>query len=241
MKMNIRIAGVCILLGIIGYSTYRLLASNQVYQEEQKTHQELLTYKPEPEEQTKAIINQSLLDLQKKNPDVAGWITIPGTGVDYPFLWANDYQTYLRTDINKEPSISGAIFLDYRFDRELAGFKGILFGHSMDNGSMFGSLANYQEREFFQGHQEGTIHLPYENLKLSLVAAMVVQWDDAEVYGVADTKEKKEAFLETLRERNIHGRERVPQDLTQEDRFILLSTCSYVQEEERTVVVFRIQ
>ena len=247
------------LCGII-YSAYQLLVSNQEYAKEEKVHQELLEYKPRPpindtklwEEQPKddttdnkdvtaeTIVNQSIIDLQKKNADVIGWITIPGTQIDYPFLWADDYDKYLRTDINGNKSTAGSIFMDYRCDRSLKGAHSILFGHNMNNDSMFGSLPYFRDRAFFLKHREGYVYLPNENLKLQAIACMIVESSDVEVYGVAEDDKQKENFIELLKKKNIHSNETIPEDLMIRDMFLILSTCSYEHSEARTVVVYRI-
>ena len=246
--------GICFLImgififGII-FSTYQLEMTNREYVKERQVHQELMEYKPfiheieadgDKSDIEEKVVNQSIIDLQKKNADVIGWLTIPGTQIDYPFLWSNDYSKYLRTDINGQGSTAGSIFMDYRCDRNLQGAHSILFGHNMNNDSMFGSLPYFRDRAFFLEHQEGYIYLSNENLKLQAIACMVVKSNDAEVYGVAETDKQKERFVEVIREGNIHGSENIPDDLSIDDRFVILSTCSYEYNEARTVVVYRI-
>ena len=234
----------------IMFSAYQLEMTNREYVKERQVHQELMEYKPEPviyepkadsdTSGVEEIVNQSIINLQKKNADVIGWLTIPGTQIDYPFLWSDDYSKYLRTDINGQSSTAGAIFMDYRCDRTLKGAHSILFGHNMNNDSMFGSLPYFRDRAFFLENQEGYIYLSNENLKLQAIACMVVKSSNAEVYGVAETDKQKERFIEVIREGNIHGSESIPEDLSVNDRFIILSTCSYEYEAARTVVIYRI-
>ena len=236
----------------IAYSAYQLEMSNREYVKEKQVHQELLEYKPRPMiysegvekkdqgEAKEQIVNQSIIDLQKKNADVIGWITIPGTQIDYPFLWSDDYSKYLRTDINGKSSTAGSIFMDYRCDRTLKGAHSILFGHNMNNDSMFGSLPYFRDRTFFMEHQKGYIYLAHENIKLQAIACMVVESSNIEVYGVAESDKQKEQFIETMKGKNLHGSETIPGDLSIDDRFVILSTCSYEYNEARTVVVYRI-
>ena len=237
-----------ILLFAIGYSAYQLEMSNREYVKERRVREEVMEYKPMPvissqdldENEEEKVVNQSIIDLQEKNADVVGWITIPHTQVDYPFLWSDDYDTYLRTDINGQASVAGSIFMDYRCDKTFKEAHTILFGHNMNNGSMFGSLPYFRDRTFFLENQVGYIYLPNENLELQVVACMVVKSSDIEVYGVAETDKQKEQFIDVLKTKNIHGSESVPKDLSIDDRFVILSTCTYEYDEARTVVVYRI-
>ena len=54
--------------------------------------------------------------LQAENPDFAGWISIPGTAVDYPVMLppADQPEYYLRRSFQKEYDINGIPFLDAR-------------------------------------------------------------------------------------------------------------------------------
>ena len=242
------LAGICA-LGIL-YSAYRLGVSEWEYAKERNIRREVMEYKPQSaqdtqdirntEEQESPIVNPTILELQQKNADVIGWLSVPGTQIDYPFLWGEDYDTYLRRDIYGNASVAGAIFMDYRCKRDFTGMQTILFGHNMDNGSMFGDLLRFRERAFFMSHSEAWIYLTDATIKLELVACMIVDAANAKVYGVEeDTKEQRERFIEVLKEENIHDMESMQMDLTSEDRFVLLSTCSYEFEEARTVVVYR--
>lgn len=194
----------------------------------------------EPERLEGEAVNPSILELQEVNQDVVGWVTIPGTQVDYYFLWAKDYETYYRTDINGQYSYAGSIFMDYRCDMNLRGAKTILYGHNMKNNSMFGSLANYKSRSFFTKNKKAHINLPYYNLELELVSCMVVKAYDPVVFGVKEQNVVEEDFIKALKKNNVHGKKYVPKDLSVEDRFVLFSTCNYETKEARTVVVFRI-
>ena len=75
---------------------------------------------------------------------------------------------------------------------------------------------------------------------IKVFACMVVVSSNAEVYGVAEDEKQKERFIEVLRKENIHGAESIPDDLSIDDRFVLLSTCSYEYDEARTVVVYKV-
>lgn len=49
--------------------------------------------------------------LKEQNPDIIGWITIPGTKIDYPVMWSPDNpEKYLRADFNGNYALSGLPF-----------------------------------------------------------------------------------------------------------------------------------
>ena len=45
------------------------------------------------------------------NKDVAGWITIDDTHIDYPVVQGKDDMEYINKDVYGEFSLSGSIFL----------------------------------------------------------------------------------------------------------------------------------
>ena len=90
--------------------------------------------------------------LQAVNPDVFGWIEIPGTIISYPLLQGADNQTYLRRTWLGEANSMGSIFLESTNSRDMNGFHTIIYGHRMRSGDMFAGLAKYQEADFWREH-----------------------------------------------------------------------------------------
>ena len=87
------------------YGLYGLWDSKQINQQADASLYE--TYKPN----SKDFI--SFAELQKKNPEVIGWITVDGTQIDYPLVQGEDNSKYVNTDPLGGFSLSGSIFLDY--------------------------------------------------------------------------------------------------------------------------------
>ena len=59
--------------------------------------------------------NKFIIDLQNEiNKDIVGWIAIPNTHIDYPFMQADDNDYYLRRDLYGNYALAGTIFMDYR-------------------------------------------------------------------------------------------------------------------------------
>ena len=76
---------------------------------------ELLQYKPA----APAADNPTLAELQTVNPDVCGWLTVDGTGIDYPVVQGATNMDYVNRDVYGDFSLSGAIFLDSRCAADL--------------------------------------------------------------------------------------------------------------------------
>jgi len=78
--------------------------------------------------------------LREVGPDIIAWIVVPGTGIDYPIAQGADNAWYLRHTVSGERSPSGAIFLDYRNAPDFSDGHMLIYGHNMQDGSMFAPL-----------------------------------------------------------------------------------------------------
>ena len=97
-------------------------------------------------------------EFHKQNSDFVGWISLEGTSLDYPIMQTIDApEYYLRRDFNKNYSLAGTPFLDARSDME-NGNSLIVYGHNMNDGSMFGSLKKYKEEGFWKENQYFTVY-----------------------------------------------------------------------------------
>ena len=117
---------------------------------------ELLQYKPA----APAADNPTLAGLQTVNPDVCGWLTVDGTGIDYPVVQGATNMDYVNRDVYGDFSLSGAIFLDSRCAADLTDPYTVIYGHHMDNSAMFGDVARFAEADYFAAHPAGSISLP---------------------------------------------------------------------------------
>ena len=110
-----------------------------------------------PAEETAAPYEEALAQidlaaLQAVNPDVVGWIMIPDTNISYPLLQAEDNSYYLNRTWDGTRNSVGAIFLDFRNSRPLTDFNSVIYGHKMNNQSMFGLLHQYKNEGFWAAH-----------------------------------------------------------------------------------------
>lgn len=174
------------------------------------------------------------VSLSSINPDYVFWLQILNTEIDYPVVYRdNDY--YLRRDFYGEKNKHGTIFLDVSCQLEDDFF--LLHGHNMKDGTMFGSLRKYKDKEFCKEH--GSLELGYSqnNEYFQIVAAITVDLYDPNRFVYEElprTEEEAYAYLENIK-KYAHWSE----EFTWEPgkRVVLLSTCDYGSEEERFVVI----
>jgi len=207
---------------LLAYSGWQIWKIAGDYKAEADMHDAVMSYKPAPEQ----IINQSVIDLQAKYPDVAGWLTVPGTKIDYPFVWYKDNDYYLRRDLDGNYALAGTLFMDTRCSPDFSSQSTIIYGHHMKNGSMFGTLKAFADKDFFDAKKQGTIYLPRETLTLEFFAYLVVKSTEQRIYSELD--------LEYVKQNARQYREIA---LTEGDRIVTLSTCSYEFDNARMVLI----
>lgn len=90
--------------------------------------------------------------LKDQNPDFVGWIKLEGATINYPVVQTKaEPEYYLRRSFEGRYSIAGTPFLDARCDME-NGAGLIVYGHNMNDGSMFADLEGYLEEGYWREH-----------------------------------------------------------------------------------------
>ena len=180
----------------------------------------------------------SLEALRERNPDVAGWIWIPDTKINYPLMQGTDNDYYLHHTWERQANSVGSIFLEHRNSPDLTDYNTIVYGHNMNNGSMFGGLRNFAVESYCQDHPWIYLLTDSGIFRYEVFAAYRADVDSA-TYGLSFREEKtRAAFL-------IHALESsqvdtgVAPELT--DRILTLSTCSGAGYTNRWVVQARLK
>lgn len=87
--------------------------------------------------------------LKSINPDIVGWIQIPGTVIDYPICWRDgDNEYYMTHSAEGEKRAFGAIMLDGANSSAAEEHLVVLYGHHMRNGTMFKDIVRYTDASY---------------------------------------------------------------------------------------------
>ena len=119
--------------------------------------------------------------LKAINPDTVGWIYIPGTVVNYPIVQAADDEKYLTHDFKGSEgwiATFGAIFLAAENSSDFSDPNNIIYGHHLNDGSMFACVADFSDAAQFNDHRTVYILTPEGNYELSTFALVHVAADD---------------------------------------------------------------
>ena len=98
------LAGILLAIGALAFSAWKLRGIYGEYQEGEDTYEELASFVEEPEETSEpdktdiepdGYLQIDFEGLQAVNPDVIGWIDIPGLSISYPVVQGTDNAYYL--------------------------------------------------------------------------------------------------------------------------------------------------
>ena len=135
---------VAVLLMLLAvYAGYALWDNQQVYAAAAEVRTSLLEMKP-------AEDGPSFAALRAVNPDVCAWVTLDGTGVDYPVVQGEDNLTYVNTDVYGNFSLSGSIFLDSRCAPDFTEGYGLLYGTTWSTGRCSAIWRSIRTRRFWR-------------------------------------------------------------------------------------------
>lgn len=186
--------------------------------------------------------------LQKEvNPDIIGWIQIPNTVIDYPVLQSGkeNPEYYLFRDYKKQETKYGSIFLNAAntISKNKSTSKSLtLYGHHMNDGSMFGELLRYGELEFYKSAPVITFDTHREKGKwkiISIFKANTLQEQGDPFPYVREKFSDEEDFLNFVHQVKIRSIIETGVTVNENDQLLVLSTCSYEHKDFRTVVVAR--
>lgn len=201
---------------------------------------EVATLEPVPTE-VPAVPNP-YAEYYLANEDMAGWLSIPGTVIDYPIMWTpEDENYYLYRDFDKNSSTAGSLILDTDSCVDPLTTNLIIHGHNMKSGSMFGTLRNYEDEDFYKEHRQIILYTEecQRNYEVIAVFRSQVYKKTDNVFKFykffqADTEEEFYDFYDNIKALSLYDT-----GVTAEfgDHFITLSTCTYHVEQGRFVVV----
>lgn len=192
------------------------------------------------ESKTVSKNNYNLKNISNINSDVIGWIKINGTNIDYPVMQNKDY--YLHRNIYKNYSSHGTPYLseycNIKYSDNL-----IIYGHNMNDNSMFAELENYKKYNFYKEHKYIKFYSLYngqttENSYEIVIVFKTVAYSEKgfKYYNYTNFSDKQDLdyFLDNCRNLEFYD---TGIKVNYGDKLITLSTCEYSEKNGRIVVI----
>ena len=242
MNKTVRRILLVILIGIFCFSTGKVVYNKLQDAREQKASQELAALvheiEAEDEAEDEGVIDHGLPThyapsgrlkqydkLYEQNNDLAGWIRIPDSAIDYPVMQGRTNTEYLSKSPLGAITPSGSIFLDSMNRIDMTDPYMVIYGHHMEKGRMFGALDAFHDRSYLRKHSRGTLKTrDGRKLKLHVYACLKADARDRTIFDVTqEWRQKRKALKQMAKEDH--------------ERVLALSTCMDAESAERTVVL----
>lgn len=186
----------------------------------------------------KQSIKKVLMDSYKNNNDIYGWIRIPNTKINYPILQsAEEKEYYLNHTYKKEESIYGAIYSEKINEKNFNEPTTILYGHAMNDGSMFGDLSKFMNYDFFNKNDKVLIFFKNEQIAYRICAVYRADYEHLYYKYQLNTKENTKKYFEKI-ETLVNDRGGNSREMKYTGKPVLiLSTCYQGNVKDRLVVI----
>lgn len=171
--------------------------------------------------------------IQIMNPDIIGWIDIPGAGISYPLVQGDDNNYYLTHMSSGEYGIHGSIFMDAHNNPDFTDGNTIIYGHNMKDGTMFAALDAYQAPALFQQYPYFYIYLPGCTLEYQIFSCYYGRTGSiGYTYGFG----REETFKDFLESISAYAAYDTNINVSITDRIVTLSTCVNTDRNYRYLI-----
>lgn len=177
--------------------------------------------------------------IREQNSDLAGWIRIEGTKIDYPVLQTPDNPNfYLNHNFDRKSSVYGAPYMAEECDLSRDCRNILIYGHHMKNGSMFAALDGYLDQTFYKEHpivQFDTL-TEYGDYQVMAVFTMNAADPENPIYNwiFCGNEEAFDNYVAYVKEQSVYD---MGVEAQWGDHLISLITCEYTRKDGRLIVV----
>lgn len=211
------------------------------YLSQQQAYDDLEQYASLSDSSNKTLAELSVDwdSLQAINPDIVAWIYIPDSPVYYPVVQGSDNEEYLHKAFDGSTgwlASAGTIFLDSANAADFSDRNSALYGHHMNDGSMFASLSNWQNNDEFNAHRDIYVLTPQGNYRLKTFALVKTTGDDALVQTNFSSDESYLSYIQDKLDRSVTTQEGEVLSAADIRQSMLFSTCEYSQADGRAVL-----
>ncbi len=176
--------------------------------------------------------------LAEANPDIAGWVRIEGTAIDYPVCYTPyDPEKYLHLDTNQEYSGSGTPFIEAACTLEPRSSL-LIYGHHMRSGAMFAALQNYTSVSYYNAHPYIQFDTPNEAGTYVIAAVLSISANGDQTYWqkllFPSTEDEFYTALDTVNNLKLYY---TGINISINDELLALVTCEYTHDNGRLVII----
>lgn len=170
------------------------------------------------------FIDVDFNNLRSKNSETVAWLKVSGTYINYPVVRHSDNGYYLNHDFGGRYNPNGWIYSDYRSSYNNYGYNSIIYGHNLNNRTLFGSLVWILNSSWYSNSNNYIIKLstPNNNTNWRVFSVYSTQNDAYYLKTIFDSKDEFGNFVQELKDRSIYN---FGTEVSGNDKILTLSTC----------------
>lgn len=163
--------------------------------------------------------------LKNQNSDTVAYLKVNNTDISYVVVRGNDNDYYLNHSFDREYSVAGWVFADYKNKFDGTDKNMVIYAHSMKDGSMFGSLYEVFSSEWLSNEENYDIIFitPDENSVYKVFSIYTVRAEDYYITTSFSSNNEFSTFIDVILERSQKD---FNVDVTKDDYILTLSTCT---------------
>lgn len=230
------VAGAMVLTAAL-FAAYSIWDNAQIYRSATDVQDSIRQYRPVMDESGDVL---GFDELRAINSDVIAWLTMEGVNIDYPILQGEDNLEYMNKDVFGDFSLAGSIFLDTRCSPDLLDRYSLIYGHNMDQHLMFGDLALYKDKTFFNQHTTGEILTPDGKQDYNVVAVLQIPAGTEEIFNPDKWQDGFQGMADYLRTESIWYHSDMVDLIDKKPgkvQIVALVTCSAGSTNDRTALL----
>lgn len=186
--------------------------------------QELLASDPYWNLKKMSYLAVDFSNLEKTNTETVAWVSVPDTNINYPIVQHADNKYYLNHSFDSSKNEAGWIFMDYRNSLQNLGKNTIIYGHTRKDGSMFGTLKNVLNSDWYENENNYAIKVStkYENSLWQVFSVYCIPTTSDYIQTEFVEESSFEEFLNIIKKRSIYD---FKTTVNVRNKVITLSTC----------------
>ena len=211
------------LTGVIYYS-YKVIEWKLSVEENKKIQDEIKDNVTLSNLDNKPVYNIDFESLKKRNEDAIAYIKVNNTNIAYIVVKGSDNKYYLNHNFDKNYNVAGWVFGDFHNKFDGSDKNLIIYGHNTKDGSMFDTLIDVLNKEWYENKDNYEVVLVTEKgtSYYEVFSTYSIVPEDYYINTIFKDNDEFGEFVKKLKSRSVYD---YGVEVTGNDKILTLSSC----------------
>ena len=164
-------------------------------------------------------------ELKSQNSDTVFYLKVNNTNISYPVVKYSDNNYYLNHSFDKSKNSAGWLFADYKNKLDGTDKNIVVYGYNRRDGSMFGTLKNILNKEWYDNTDN--MDIVYMDIRgkhiYKVFSIYKIENEDYYITTQFNNDSEYKKFLTIIKSRSIKD---FNVEISETDSILTLSTCA---------------